>query len=375
MARSLTQDIVGTECIGDSLQTKINPNFLKLDEAVQTLSSTNLIPVDTDTIDLSFNTVNRQLNGIVKDNSITNTKLAFNSGSLGYRNQVINGNFDIWQRGTSFNITTNHTYTADRWSIGFDGTGATRTITRQAFNLGELPNEPTYFLRFAQTVAGTGGTFNVLRQRIESVRTLANKTATISFWAKANALLNVVVSLAQDFGSGGSSPVTTLAPTISIGTTWTKYTTTITVPTIAGKTLGTNDYLAVRFELPSNTTLVFDIAQVQLEEGTKATPFEQKPIGTELALCQRYFQYYPGNWTNAGYTTNGTAQVITTLLPVPMRVSPVISFTPLNVVNATLAYFDDGGSLDRVFFGVFSTSPGGGVFQYTAQNPSFNAEL
>ena len=331
MARSLTQDIVGTECIGDSLQTKINPNFLKLDEAVQTLSSTNLIPVDTDTIDLSFNTVNRQLNGIVKDNSITNTKLAFDGGALGFRNKIINGNFDIWQRGTSFNITTNHTYTADRWSIGFDGTGATRTITRQAFNLGELPNEPTYFLRFAQTVAGTGGTFNVLRQRIESVRTLANKTATISFWAKANNSINVIVSLAQDFGPGGSSSTITAAPTISIGTTWIKYTATITVPTIAGKTIGTgSDYLALRFELPVNTTFVFDIAEVQLEEGAKATPFEQRPLGTELALCQRYYEVLqPGSVSTTqmfgAFPGGGSASSVTWQFKVQKRAIPTIT--------------------------------------------------
>jgi hypothetical protein len=91
---------------------------------------------------------------------------------------------------------------------------------------------------------------------------------------------------------------------VSIGTSWQKVTVTATVPSISGKTLGTNgnSYLA----LISGSTLAptwntstdslgqqsgtFDIAQVQIEPGPVATPFEQRPIGTELALCQRYFQ-------------------------------------------------------------------------------------
>ena len=92
-------------------------------------------------------------------------------------------------------------------------------------------------------------------------------------------------------------------------------------------------------------------------------------------MCQRYFQSYPGEIINAGYTTGGTAQVYTMFLPVAMRISPVINFTPANVQTATLAYFDDGGSKDRLFFGVFSTSSTGGVFQYTAQNATLDAEL
>jgi hypothetical protein len=57
-----------------------------------------------------------------------------------------------------------------------------------------------------------------------------------------------------------------------------------------------------------------------------------------------------------------------------MRTSPIVNYTPTNVSNAALAYFDTGGSTDRIFFGVFSgTNPG--AFQYTANNATFKAEL
>lgn len=377
MARSLTQEIQGTECIGDSLQTKINPSFLKLDEAVQSLSSTSLIPVNTSTIDLTFNTVNRQLNAVVKDSSITNVKLAFDGGSLGFRNKIINGNFNIWQRGTSFNSPAGESYTADRWKYTRYTTGTVTNISRQSFAIGQtdVPNNPKYFIRLTVSTTGDIG----LAQNIEDVTTLAGKTVTYSFWAKASAPTTLdQVYLLQIFGVGGS-PITISSASLNapVTTSWSKITGTVTLPSVLGKTIGTdgNDCLQLRIDIDQTFTGTFDIAQVQLEEGPTATPFEQRPVGLELSLCQRYFQSYPGNITNAGYTTNGTAQVYTMLLPTPMRVSPTINFTPLNVVNATLAYFDDGGSNDRIFFGVFSTSPGGGVFQYTAQNATLNAEL
>ena len=51
----------------------------------------------------------------------------------GGRNMVVNGDFKIWQRGTSFSSPANASFTADRWFMYYDGTGATRTISQQTF--------------------------------------------------------------------------------------------------------------------------------------------------------------------------------------------------------------------------------------------------
>lgn len=455
MPRSLTQEIQGIECIGDSLQTKINPNFLKLDEAVQTLSSTFLIPVDTSTVDLTFNTTNRQLNAVVKNDSITNAKLAFDGGSLGFRNKIINGNFDIWQRGTSYtgNATAPALYpAADRWSVYVSIPAAnspvgTYTVTRRTTDSTELLSFQANYYQRLQTNFTTFGTTpmnNYLGsaaivpgiQGIERAASILGKTVTVSFWARASQNCKLL-SESQIYSQSNQIFWTpTICKIFDVTTSWQKFTHTYTMPTYnqviaagydpflnfvanpsytplgnampplsswlyqvnlttmwsrglynaAGNhsnrptgfpdPLSVTDFqaLSASAEATKNGGWV-DVAQVQLEEGPTATPFEQRPLGLELSLCQRYFQSYPGNITNAGYTTNGTAQVYTMLLPTPMRVSPTINFTPLNVVNATLAYFDDGGSNDRIFFGVFSTSPGGGVFQYTAQNATLNAEL
>lgn len=103
-----------------------------------------------------------------------------------------------------------------------------------------------------------------------------------------------VVKLRQNFGSGGSPSAfvdTDFGASTVVGTSFTKYTFTVTLPSISGKTLGTdnNSSLDLIFALPINTTFTFDLAQVQLEVGSQATPFERRPLGVELALCQRYY--------------------------------------------------------------------------------------
>lgn len=261
---------------------------------------------------------------------------SINDGPLaGFRNAIINGSFDIWQRGTSFSNPGNTAYTADRWTHVFNGTGATRVFSRQTFTLGQtdVPGEPTYFFRFNQSVAGSGGTFNVLSQRVEGVRTFAGQQVTLSFWAKAAASITMPsIQLEQSFGTGGSPSSTVFSLLIGnlvIGTSWTKYAYTITLPSISGKTLGSdnNDQLIVSLALPTNTTFTFDIAQVQLEAGPVATPFERRPIGTELALCQRY--YYSVSTAGVSYpfravnwSAGNNSAHIGSIHPVVMRAFP-----------------------------------------------------
>ena len=230
-----------------------------------------------------------------------------NGGPLaGFRNRIINGNFDFWQRGTSFTASE---YGADRW---FNArVGSTHTATRQAFTLGQtaVPGEPTYFCRTIVTSVAGAGNLSYLGQRIEDVRTFAGQQVTVSLWARADATKNISVELEQFFGTGGSPGPSTLVTAIgttkvSIGTSWQKVTVTASIPSISGKTLGTannssftllvwfdagSDYNA-RTDSLGQQSGTFEIAQVQIEPGPVATPFERRPIGTELALCQRYFE-------------------------------------------------------------------------------------
>ena len=157
----------------------------------------------------------------------------------GFKNYLINGGFRLWQRGTSF--TAMDAYGADRWK---HGSGGTATVSRQEFALGQtdVPGEPEFYWRNDTTVAGVG-TATLLRQRIEDVRTLAGQTTTLSFWAKAGVTKTFQVVIQQVFGTGGtpSTDVIALNQSQSIGTVWTRYTYSVTIPSIGGKTLGSND--------------------------------------------------------------------------------------------------------------------------------------
>ena len=274
-----------------------------------------------------------------------------NGGPLaGTRNRIINGNFDIWQRGTSF---TANEYGADRWINNRIGTTATHS--RQPFTLGQtaVPNEPTYFCRTVVSSVAGAGNLSILLQKIEDVRTFAGQQVTISFWAKVDATKNISVEMTQFFGSGGSpsAEVTAIGTTkVSIGTSWQKVTVTATVPSINGKTLGTdnNSFLTaiIWFDAGSNFNArtdslgqqsgTFEIAQVQIEPGPVATPFERRPIGAELALCQRYFcsTIFNNRFLAAG---GGHINESAIYWPVQMREAPTVTLNTTGITNATAA--------------------------------------
>jgi hypothetical protein len=272
------------------------------------------------------------------------------SGSgLMFRNVLVNGGFDIWQRGTSF-TPANNDFTADRFRILFDGSAATRTISRQRFTSGQtdVPNNPRYFLRWAQTVAGSGGSYNLLNQRMEGGGTLAGETVTLSFYAKAGSSLSLSFQTVQNFGTGGSAQIVTAISGVTIGTSWARYSVTFKMPAIDGKTFGSaDDYLGLDFLLPINTTFTFEISNIQLEAGPQATPFEQRAIGLELSLCRRYFAYFPGNCdTMPAYILSpGTAALCLVSFGTPLRTSPVSASMKISAAGDFKVRKTDGGSV------------------------------
>lgn len=266
------------------------------------------------------------------------------NSSLMFRNHLINGCFRVWQRGTS--QTSNGYGSDDRWING--NVGSTKTHSQQTFTLGQtdVPGNPSFFSRTVVSSVAGANNYTVKFQRIEGVRTLAGQTATLSFWAKADAAKNMAVEFVQSFGSGGS-PSADIGgigvTTIALTTSWKYYTVTVTLPSISGKTLGTNndDYVQMLFWFEAGSTYnsrtnslgqqsgTFDIAMVQLEAET-ATPFERRPFGMELALCQRYgFDAIGaskgGNYSRVGtggMNRTSTSSNITVVPPVTLRVRP-----------------------------------------------------
>ena len=256
----------------------------------------------------------------------------------GFRNEIINGDFRINQRVFT-STTTTGTYGLDRWYL--ETNTGTSTYSTQSFALGNVISgyEPTNFARVVTSGQSANGSFSLLTQQIEDVRNLAGQTATVSFWAKAaSGTPKVAVTLDQLFGSGGSpsSAVSNLFGTVTLSTSWTRYILTATVASISGKTIGTTaNTSALRLRLwvsggsdlnPSAQSIgaqnnTFDFWGVQVEPGTIATPFEQRPIGTELALCQRYYYRVTSR-------SGGVAAFLTSY-------QPVVSTTSANVIIQT----------------------------------------
>jgi hypothetical protein len=255
-------------------------------------------------------------------------------------NKIINGDFGIWQRGTSITATSGqYTYGPDRFSVYGYGVG-TGTVTQQTFTAGTAPvagYEGTYFARFKST-----NTNLRVQQPIEDVRTFAGQTVAVSFWMKSPTGTTADVFYAQNFGSGGSAGVDIGGSTITISSSWARYTATVAIPSVAGKTIGTSSYLAIRFGAAIN--LDIDIWGVQMEVGSTASDFKTA-TGTkqgELAACQRYYYRQNGiSNTPFGFGMAASTTSFRLSLPYkqPMRVSPSsIDFSGLQVVDTVGGY-------------------------------------
>jgi hypothetical protein len=246
------------------------------------------------------------------------------SAYLANRNYIINGNFDVWQRGTSF--TGANDWTADRWLIHANGTSP--STTQQTFTPGQtdVPNFPKYYLRYN---AGTSPVdVGEVNQNVEDVGVLGGQQITFTIWAKAaSGTPDLGLLIYQNFGSGGSANNTVMSDNSlwTLSTSWQKFTHTVTIDSITGKTVGASSFTHFRIKMAQDA-INKDISQVQVEVSPTATPFEHKTYGQELAACQRYFQL-PGNWQAHSDTSTATAFKIMHSFPVTMRASPTIGTT------------------------------------------------
>lgn len=226
------------------------------------------------------------------------------NGGFSFRNKIVDGRFDFWYEGTS--QTTSGYGSATMWNNFHNG--STKVASQQPLVAGvDLPNiecpSAQYFLRnIVTSVAGASNYVDVVC-KIENVDTLAGKTATLSFYAKADSTKNITLWAFQNFGSGGSASVDGISnQLVSLTTTWKRYSVQITLPSISGKTIGTSSYMGIGFgfDLGSGLTQftnscgqqsgTFDIACVQLEEGSIMTPFEELPTEINLARVNRYYE-------------------------------------------------------------------------------------
>jgi hypothetical protein len=287
------------------------------------------------------------------------------------KNIIINGDLRINQRNFTSN-TTNATYNFDRFSQL--NNGGTVTVTPQTFTAGAAPvagYEAINFVRMVTASQSAAGDFAIMRYMDEDVRSFANETVTVSFWAKAaSGTPKMTVESDQIFGIAGSSAVSTTFGTVTLSTSWTRYTVTATIPSISGKTIGTSgSSLAFYWWVSAGTTYAartnsmgvqngtFDLWGFQVEAGSTATPFQTASgtIGGELTLCQRYFQREDESQKSVGagayYTT--TQAWIPYFLKTTMRVAPTVTFDG----TGTVTVYDAGSARASTAMATDAISP------------------
>lgn len=247
---------------------------------------------------------------------------------FGFRNQIINGGMSVAQRGTSF---TSNGYTVDRWTI-YNG-GGTFALSQQASTPGSQPAPGlTNFLRVTRA---SPSSILYITQKVEDVKRFDGApTITVSFYAKASGAITLPLRLQQEFdsGAGGSASVQVGTINNSVTTNWQRFTCTYNVQSLAGKTIQTNSYLEVTFDMPA-TTETLDITGVQLEFGSVATSFEKRPQGLELQLCQRYYCGQTGSEEVIFGYLNGNNVVGRCGFPVTMRANPTVIIYAGNAAN------------------------------------------
>jgi hypothetical protein len=304
----------------------------------------------------------------ISDAAVSHTKMANAGAELGMRNRLINGALTIDQRNSGASYSAlDSTYGLDRWKLAsWDGSG---TVTGK-YTVQQSSTAPAGFANSmlitssAATTIGSGAIYWV-GQMIEGLNTAdlgwgaANaQTVTVSFWVRssltgtfAGSVLNSASDRSYPFSYTISSANTFEYKTITIAGdtsgTWLK-TTGIGIRLVFSLGIGTtyqgtaNAWVAGQFTSVTGSTSLLAtngatlyIAGVQLEVGSTATPFENRPYGTELALCQRYYQNHGAMFQcGQAYGTGTDGFTVNYPFPVTMRAAP----------TSTVVGGSDGGS-------------------------------
>jgi len=317
-------------------------------------------------------------------------------GPAAGRNLVINGNMEIAQRGTTASVASGGgqpTFGADRfWTDNWNwSAGSNLTISQDT-------SAPTGFHRSYKIATGatgltygSGGRTSIV-YRVEGFDISPNYTGNVvlSFWVRSSitGTYNLFLENAN-FGSSTTTRAHTPEYTISVADTWEKKTVIIAMATATASgawsttnTIGlgiswllgahanrTGDsykaawttYSAITPQTTTgvnwatNANATFHLSGVQLEAGSVVTPFEQRHVAAELALCQRYYQksysqtvFPAATGAQAGIVTGNLLSYATNqflgkaFFPVIMRTTPTV--TVYSYTSGTTGVVSDAGT-------------------------------
>lgn len=328
-------------------------------------------------------------------------------GVSGFKNKIIGGDFTTnpWQRGTSFAAVANNSYTADRWVYGANGAGVLSVLkTADAPTATQAGVYTQHCLHVDVTSAdaslAAGDIYNV-QQRLEGLNAASfgfgqagTRFITLSFWHKHTKTGVSCISLENSV----ADRVYVAEYTQDVSDTWEQAVITIPVDMIGTWLYVSGIGIRLKFSLGAgsnfqgtantwqtlgigctasqvnhldNVANNFKIALVQLEAGDKATAFETRDVGSELALCQRYYEI--GAFFDQGYSAAGTSITASVNFKVNKRVAPTVTLLNLIYVGTSGAAVSSGPYGSSFF--VSASGAGAGSNSNFTGNFTASAEL
>jgi hypothetical protein len=279
--------------------------------------------------------------GTLADTGLTNALTTRVNAVGGRKNLIINGGMTVKQRGDSH--STEGYGSLDRYTIGLSGGSA--TMSQEDLTLGQS-DIPSRFRHYMKLNCTTGNNNCGFYHHIEYPSELEG-AYTLSFYAKGTnpAAGNFALSVQSSYGSGGSGGVNPYDDTLTITSSWQRFTIAVTFPSLTGKTVNDSDgSTAINVRQGGSDTgtaaWALDITGLQLELGSVATDFEHRSYGEELALCQRYYwKDISAIWRSVILDGGGAYPTAFVTHPVPMRATPTGSFP-----TAASLYYNNGST-------------------------------
>ena len=243
------------------------------------------------------------------------------------KNMIINGGFEIWQRGTTISNASHNTYTADQWIIINDSIG---TMNVSQIDISSQGIGSRYAARYEKT-SGASNRF-VFINLTEGALNYVGKQITLSFWLRKGPSLTsgITASIgtrANKYGTVYDNGDFGISNSEINSTTFTRFTRTFTI------TSATANNSANLFELEftaiqaGGTGVYFEVAGVQLEVGSVATHFSRAggTLQGELAACQRYYWRQDAFQMSGGTSSSANNTIwfsLNSFNSVPMRAQP-----------------------------------------------------
>ena len=270
----------------------------------------------------------------------------------GFKNYIINGRFDVWQRGNSVNIAGGEVRCTDMY-IAYSA-ATTPTASRDSGVAG--------FYSSLKISGANSTSNNHIIHRIEAVNSISmgvgdNTKITFSLWLKAdvNSTVIVAIRVPNTTDTWSSYTIPKISNEIHITTSWDRYSVTFDLDFVYWGGIALDVHT-----ITAQTSLW--TTGWQLEQGSVATPFEYRPIGLELSLCQRYLPHFNTGLSCFGQAYGGNLAGYTVKLPVSTRVAPtgIVSIGGFNISRG------DGGYTSVSSFSFVTSSK---------ETVSFNAGL